>query len=294
MGMYEQISSNKLRSILIVFGFVIFLLILSWLFAEITGWGIFGLVIAAFIVILLSVGSYYWSDSIVLKISSARPATQKEFPHFYNVSEGLAIAAGIPMPKLYVINDTALNAFATGRDPKHAVICATTGLLSAMNRSELEGVVAHEMSHFKNYDIRFMTLVTVMVGITALLSDFLLRSFFWGSGNRERGKMDIVLLVVGIIFAILSPLIATLIQLAVSRQREYLADASSVELTRYPDGLISALRKLDKDTEPLEAANKATAHLYISNPLKGQKMWFKGLFATHPPIESRIAALQKM
>ncbi len=294
MGMYEEISNNKLRSVLIVIGFFLFLIVLSWVFGEISGFGIWGTILAAFIAILLSIGSYYWSDSIVLRISNAKEADPKQYPLFHNAAEGLAIAAGIPKPRLYVIDDTALNAFATGRDPEHSVIAATKGLLQKMNRSELEGVIAHEMSHIQNYDIRFMTLVTVMVGITALLSDFLLRSFLWGGGNRERNRVDLVLIVLGIVLAILSPIIATLIQLAVSRQREYLADANSVALTRYPDGLISALQKLDADQEPLEVANKATAHLYIADPLKGQKIWFKGLFQTHPPIADRISALKRM
>jgi len=245
---------------------------------------------------------YYASDKIVLGISRARPASKEEYPYLYNVVEGLAIAAGIPAPKCYVINDTAPNAFAAGRKPETAVICVTTGILEKLNRVELEGVIAHEMSHIKNYDVRLQTLVVVMAGIVALLSDWMLRSFMWGGGRRRgRGKSgsggaEGILVLVGLALAILSPFIATIIQLAVSRKREFLADASSAELTRYPAGLASALRKISADTEPLEAANKATAHLYIVNPLKNLKGGggVNRLFSTHPPIEERIAALEKM
>jgi len=296
LGVYESISSNKLKSILLVAFFFIFLLVLTFFFNYILGYGIGGLTIALAITLLLTLGSYYYSDKIVLSISGAREATKQENAYLVNTIEGLAIAAGITQPKIFVIDDTAPNAFATGRDPKHAVICVTTGLLQKMNRTELEGVIAHEMSHIKNYDVRFMTLVTVMVGIVALMSDWMLRSFLWGKkgGSREEGKIRIILIVVGIALAILAPIIATLVQLAISRKREFLADADGALLTRYPQGLASALAKIDADKEPLEAANKATAHLYISNPLKGQKGWFDGWFSTHPPIAERIAALKKM
>jgi heat shock protein HtpX len=214
--------------------------------------------------------------------------------------EGLAIAAGIPAPQCYVIDDTAPNAFATGRNPKNSVICVTTGLLQKMNRAELEGVIGHEMSHIKNYDILLQTLTVVMIGVVALLSDWILRGVFWGGGRRRsssRGKgnsLVLALLAVGLALAMLSPLISQLIRLAISRRREFLADASSAQLTRNPAGLASALRKLAADTEPLEAANKATAHLYIVNPLKNLRGFVNKLFSTHPPIEERIAALEKM
>jgi heat shock protein HtpX len=293
MSFFDAINANKTKSLVLILGFFVFITLLAWVFAELTGFGAFGFGIAVFIAIILSIGSYYWSDSIVLKISGARPANAQENRVLINKVEQIAIAAGVPTPKIFVIEDTALNAFATGRDPQHAVICVTTGLLQRLDRNELEGVIAHEMSHIQNYDIRFMTIVTVMVGITALLSDFMLRSFLWGN-NRDSNRSP-WLIVIGLVLAVLSPLIATLIQLAVSRSREYLADANAVKLTRYPDGLISALKKLESDTEPLEAANKATAHLYIANPLKNTKgMWLKGWFQTHPSIESRVAALEKM
>jgi heat shock protein HtpX len=259
---------------------------------ELTGLALIVSGIGAFV-------SYYWSDKIILTISSARPADRKRDFNLYTVTENLSMASGLPMPRLYVIEDTAMNAFATGRDPKHAVICATTGLISKLNRTELEGVVAHELSHVGNYDIRLMSLVTVMVGIITLLGDWLIRSTFFsrGSSDREDRNSGVIFFIVGLILALLSPIVAQLIQLAISRRREFLADASSAKLTRQPSGLISALRKLDADKEPLEAANKATAHLYIVNPLKNHHDaigWFSSLFNTHPPIAERIKALSQM
>ncbi|MDD8016592.1 MAG: zinc metalloprotease HtpX [Acidobacteriota bacterium] len=298
--MYEQISRNKRKSAFLVLFFVALIFVLTWLFEQLTGWGEGGIVLAVAVSLAMAFGGYFWSDKIVLTISRARPVTKDEFPYLYNVVEGLAIAAGIPAPRCYVIEDTAPNAFATGRNPKNAVICVTTGLLEKMDRLELEGVIAHEMSHIKNYDVLLQTLVVVMVGIVALLSDWMLRSFMWGGGRRrdrdgrEGGGAAAVFVVVGLVLAALSPLIAQLIQLAVSRRREFLADASSAMLTRYPAGLASALKKIAGDKEPLEAANKATAHLYIVNPLKDVKGSVNRLFRTHPPIEERIAALEKM
>ena len=300
--MYEQISRNKWKSAALIVFFVAFIFLLTWFFEYVTGWGKGGLALAVAVAMGMAAVGYYASDKIVLGISRARPVSKEEFPYLYNVVEGLAIAAGIPAPKCYVIEDTAPNAFAAGRKPETAVICVTTGILEKLNRVELEGVIAHEMSHIKNYDVRLQTLVVVMAGIVALLSDWMLRSFMWGGGRRRgRGKSgsggaEGILVLVGLALAILSPFIATIIQLAVSRKREFLADASSAELTRYPAGLASALRKISADTEPLEAANKATAHLYIVNPLKNLKGGggVNRLFSTHPPIEERIAALEKM
>jgi heat shock protein HtpX len=278
-----------------------FIFVLTWFFEYVTGWGKGGLVLAVVVSMTMAVVGYYASDKIVLTISRARPATKDEFPYLYNVVEGLAIAAGLPAPRCYVIDDTAPNAFAAGRKPETAVICVTTGILEKLNRVELEGVIAHEMSHIKNYDVRLQTLVVVMAGIVALLSDWMLRSFMWGGGRRRGGRSRSgsggaggILIIVGLVLAVLSPFIATIIQLAVSRKREFLADASGAMLTRYPAGLASALRKISADTEPLEAANKATAHLYIVNPLKNIKGGVNKLFSTHPPIEERIAALEKM
>jgi heat shock protein HtpX len=299
--MYEQISRNKWKSAALVVFFMGFIFLLTWFFEYVTGWGKGGLVLAVVVSMAMAATGYYSSDKIVLAISKARPVTKEEYPYLYNVVEGLAIAAGVPTPRCYVIDDTAPNAFATGRNPQKAVICVTTGLLTKLNRVELEGVVAHEMSHIKNYDVRLQTVVVVMAGVVALLSDWMLRSFFWGGGRRRGGRerggsggAGSILIVVGLVLALLSPLIATIIQLAVSRKREFLADASGAMLTRYPPGLASALRKISADTEPLEAANKATAHLYIVNPLKNVKGAVNKLFSTHPPIEERIAALEKM
>ena len=298
--MYEQISRNKWKSAALILFFVAFIFLLTWFFEYVTGWGKGGLVLAVVVAMGMAAVGYYASDKIVLTISRARPATKDEFPYLYNVVEGLAIAAGLPAPRCYVIDDTAPNAFAAGRKPETAVICVTTGILEKLNRVELEGVIAHEMSHIKNYDVRVQTLVVVMAGIVALLSDWMLRSFMWGGGRRRgrsrggSGGAEGILVLVGLALAVLSPFIATIIQLAVSRKREFLADASGAMLTRYPAGLASALRKISADTEPLEAANKATAHLYIVNPLKNIKGAVNKLFSTHPPIEERIAALEKM
>lgn len=300
--MYEQISRNKWVSAALVVFFVAFIFVLVWFFEYVTGWGKGGLVLAVAIAMGTAAVGYYASDKIVLGISKARPVAKEEFPHLYHAVEGLAIAAGLPAPKCYVIDDTAPNAFAAGRKPETAVICVTTGLLQKLDRVELEGVVAHEMSHIKNYDVRLQTLVVVMAGVVALLSDWMLRSFMWGGGRRRgrnrggSGGAEGVLILIGLALAVLSPFIATIIQLAVSRKREFLADASAALLTRYPAGLASALRKISADAEPLEAANKATAHLYIVNPLKNLKGGggMNKLFSTHPPIEERIAALEKM
>ncbi len=298
--MYEQIARNKWKSAALVLFFVAFIFVLTWFFEVLTGWGKGGLVLAVVVAMTMAAGGYYASDKIVLGISKARPVTREEFPYLYNVVDGLAIAAGLPSPRCYVIEDTAPNAFTTGRGPKTAVICVTTGILDKLNRVELEGVIAHEMSHIKNYDVRLQTLVVVMAGVVALLSDWMLRSFLWGGGRRRSrgrggsGGAEGILVLVGLALAILAPFFATIIQLAVSRKREFLADASGAMLTRYPAGLASALRKISADTEPLEAANKATAHLYIVNPLKNVKGAVNKLFSTHPPIEERIAALEKM
>lgn len=256
--------------------------------------------IAAGVAILMAIGSYYNSDKIVIAMSGARPADGPEFAHLQNSVEGLAIAAGLPKPRVYVIDDSAPNAFATGRDPQHAVVCVTTGLMDKMDRVELEGVIGHEMSHVKNYDIRFSTLVVVLVGIIALLSDWFMRSLWWGGGRRRSrdngtgGNGEIVWFVIAIVVAILAPISAALIQAALSRQREYLADANGALLTRYPEGLASALQKIAQDDEPLEAANKATAALFIENPLREHGGLVNKLFDTHPPVEERIRRLREM
>jgi heat shock protein HtpX len=297
---YTEISKNKSYSALLIFVFLIFIIALGWVFSQ--AYNSPGLLVLA--VVFSSVSalvSYYFSDSITLALSQAHPVDRQTNQELYRLVENLTIAAGLPVPRIYIIKDSAPNAFATGRDPKHAVIVFTTGILEKLNKTELEAVTAHELSHVGNYDIRFMTLVVVLVGIVTLLADWFLRISFFGGGRRSRDNNDNngaqIFLIIGLVLAILSPIVATLIKLAVSRKREFLADASGVMLTRYPEALASALEKISRDPEPLEAANKATAHLYIVNPLRGKHgsvSWFANLFNTHPPIEERIKRLRGM
>lgn len=292
---YGQISSNKRKSMLLILAFFAFIVFLGYVFGEMTYSGYFGTIFAAVLAGAMTMGQYYYGDKIVLSMSGAKPVEKKDNPYLYNTVEGLSIAAGIPMPKIYYIDDTAPNAFATGRNPKTASIAVTTGLVQKMNRLELEGVIAHEMSHIKNYDTRLMILAAVMVGIVVLLSDWILRATLYGGGrSRDRRGGGGALIVVGLALAILAPIIAQVMRMAISRKREYLADADGALLTRYPAGLASALEKIAKDKEPLEVANKATAHLYIANPLKNTSGWFDGLFSTHPPVEDRIRILKQM
>jgi len=291
---YEEIAANRRRSIVLVFIFVVFLLFLGWIFGEVYGAGQEGVLIALMITLFISLITFFYGDKMVLGISHARPVDRKKNPYLANVVEGLAIAAGIPAPKAYIIQDSAPNAFATGRDPKNSSIAVTTGLLEKLNRLELEGVIAHEMSHIKNYDIRYAMLVAIMVGTVALLSDWMRRSFFYRGRRRKRGAGGGIIILIALVLAILAPIVAQLIRLAISRQREYLADANGALLTRYPEGLASALEKISKDTEPLEVANKATAHLYIVNPLLEHRGKLNTLFSTHPPAEERIARLRTM
>ncbi len=307
VNVYEAVSANKRKSLFVLIGFVVFVTVavyvISNAFAIYLGYepGGLGIVGIALIVSgLISFVGYWTSDKIVLFLSGAREANRKQDFLFYTVAENLSLAAGIPKPKLYVIEDSATNAFATGRDPEHAAVVATRGLLDKLNRTELEGVIAHELSHVRNYDTRLMAVVAVLVGMIALIGDWFLRASFWGRGRRRDKEGDIggIFIILGIIFAILSPIVGQLIQLAISRRREFLADAAGIELTRQPSGLISALEKISQDKEPLEVANKATAHMYIENPFKteghGAVGWFANLFDTHPPVSDRIKALQKM
>jgi heat shock protein HtpX len=307
-NIYEVQSANKIKSGVIVALFVVFVFVAAYILTNAFGYymgyqpggfGFFGM--ALIISGISSFVSYYYSDKIVLGISGARRASPQEDKLFSQVIENLCIGAGLPKPALYVIDDPSPNAFATGRDPEHAVICTTSGLLSKLNRNEMEGVFGHELTHIKSYDTRLMAVVAVMVGLIALLGDWFLRSMWWGGGRRRgdgEGEVGAIFLVLGIVFAILSPVVGTLIQLAISRRREFMADAGSVEITRQPQDLISALKKIANDPEPLRTANKATAHLYIENPFKkeghGKAGWFSGLFDTHPPIPERIKALQNM
>lgn len=297
MNMYSQINANRNRTWLIMLLFVVFITTIVYVYSKASGSGLSFVGIALIISGVMSFGSYYYSDKIILGMSNAQPIEKKDNPELYRTVENLCIAAGLPVPKIYIIDDSAPNAFATGRDPKHAVVCVTTGILEKLNKVELEGVISHELSHIKNYDIRLMSVVVILVGLIALLADFFTRSlWFGGRRDKEENSAQGIFLIVGIVLAILSPLIATLIQLAISRKREFLADASGALLTRYPEGLALALEKISRDKEPLEAANNATAHLYIVSPFKGKEFgnWFSGLFNTHPPMEERIKILRSM
>ncbi|MCL5795800.1 MAG: M48 family metallopeptidase [Patescibacteria group bacterium] len=279
--------------------FLIFVIGLGWLLSYALGrsWILYVAVIFSLSQALIS---YYYSDQITLAISRAKEVKHKENPQLYHLVENLCITAGLPIPRIYIIKDSAPNAFATGRDPKHAVVCVTSGLLEKLNKTELQGVLAHELSHVGNYDIRLMTIVVVLVGLVALISDWFLRFSIFGGRSRdsENSQGNAILLIIAIVLAILAPISAMLIQLAISRKREYLADASGALLTRYPEGLASALEKISQDPEPLEVANKATAHLYISNPFKENKeessSWLNNLFNTHPPVNERIKRLRNM
>ncbi|OIP25179.1 zinc metalloprotease HtpX [bacterium CG2_30_37_16] len=291
--MYKEIEANKAKSWLILILFPILVIGTGYFFSR-----FYPIIFPIAIVLAVSQGwvGYFFSDKIALATSGARPADGPEFNELNHIVENIAITAGQPKPRVYIIDDSAPNAFATGRDPKHAAIAVTTGLLTKLEKVELEGVIAHEMSHVRNYDIKLASLMVVMVGIVALLGDLFLRFSFWDNDDSDN-KVGVFLKIIGIVLALLAPLFATLIQLAMSRKREYLADASGALLTRYPEGLARALEKILADTEPLEVANKATAHLYIANPLKdhkGVRGWFSGLFDTHPPAEERIKKLRSM
>jgi len=296
--LYSEISANKRNSFLLVTGITALLVILGYFLGRYWGSGYFGVALALIIAVTMSLTAYFGGDKMILAMSRARRIEKKDYPQLFNVVEELSIAAGLPMPAIYVIDDSAPNAFATGRDPEHAAVAITTGLLEKLNRDELQGVMAHELSHIGNRDILYATMVGILVGTIVMVSDFFLRSFFWTGGRRRKkggqGGGGAIVLVIAILLAILAPLFAKLLQLAVSRQREYLADATAVKLTRYPDGLASALEKIARDKEVLEVANRATQHLYIVNPIKPFEKRAKSLFSTHPPIEERIARLRAM
>jgi heat shock protein HtpX len=303
---YEQISANRRRSILLVLIITALLAVFGFVigFAMTGYWqgGAVAIAIAVAVALLLSWISYFSGDSIVLATSSAKEVDEQSAPQLMNVVREMAIAGNVPMPRVYVINDTAPNAFATGRDPQHASIAVTTGLLQKLDREELQGVLGHEFSHVRNLDIRFALLVAVLVGSIALLADFFLRFTFWSSvsgGRRSSrdsggGAIQLVFVIVGLVLAVVAPIIARAVQLAVSRQREYLADASSVQLTRNPYGLERALAKIGSDQEVLEVANRATQHLYIVNPIKKFEARASGLMSTHPPIVDRINRLRAL
>ena len=299
--MYDELARNVRRSWLLVGGFVVVVLAIGWLFGAIFGGGPVGLIAAGSFAVLMSVISYRTGDKIVLAMSRAREVSHDEQPRLHNIVEGLCIAGGIPKPRIYIVPDVAPNAFATGRDPAHASIAVTSGLLEKMNRVELEGVIAHELSHVRNRDTLVMAIVATLVGVLVLLADWTLRGFFWGVGGRRRdssgGSAGAVLVLVGLVAAIFMPIFAQVMQLAVSRRREYLADASGVQMTRYPPGLISALEKLKEDQTVVHTAVRATGHLWIESPLQ-QGPGFMGklnrLFDTHPPLDERIKILKEM
>ena len=299
MTHYQLVAQNKRRSWYVITGFVVVVTALGWLLVTAAGYDPAFVIIVGIASSLGSLLSYWFSDKIVLGISGARPATREEFFDFYTVAENLAVSQQLPVPKLFVIDDTAMNAFATGRDPQHAVICATTGLLKRLSRAEVEGVIAHELAHVRNFDIRLMSLVSVLVGFVVLLADWMLRSVAWGRRDRDSdSKSGPILMIIALVAAILTPIVAQLIQLAISRSREFVADADAVAMTKNPQGMISALENLGQDREPLEAANKATAHLYIISPLnnltKESRGIFANLFSTHPALSDRIAALRSL
>ncbi len=302
--MYEQIGRNKRRTVVILLAFVALIALVAIAFNVLLGYGVAGLVVAIGISVVMAWISYFKSDVIALRVSHARPAGEEEYRRYHNLVEGLCIAAGLPKPRLYVIEDPAPNAFATGRNPKHAALAVTTGLLETMNRVELEGVLAHELSHVKNYDILVTTVAVTAVGAIALLSDIGVRFMFWGGGRGRRDRSDnnnplgALIALAAIALLVLAPFAAYLMQFAMSRNREYLADVSGVQLTRYPPGLASALEKLRDNQSVVHHATRATAQLFIESPLdreeQGHGFRLNRLFDTHPPLEERIARLREM
>ena len=290
--MYNQIDSNKHKTILLVTIFFILIITLGWFLGMYMDYG-YGIFLFA---IIFSVGtslvSYYKGDKIALASTGAKEIKKTNNPYVYRMVENLCIAAGLPTPKVYIIDSPALNAFATGRDPKHASVALTTGIIDALENEELEAVIAHELSHIKNYDIRLMTMVVVMVGMIALMSNIFWQIRFFGGGRKSDDKGGGIIMIVGLVLLILSPIIAEIIKLAISRKREYLADASAALMTRYPEALARALEKISQSNLPLKKASTATAHLFISNPFK--KKGFSNLFSTHPPIADRVKKLRGM
>ncbi len=291
---YSFIAANRRRSWFLLAGFILIFAALGWVFGSLSDAGWSGLAIALLLSLALSLGGYFGGDRLALFSAGARPATRDAETYLFRIVENLSITAGIPMPKVYVIEDAALNAFATGRDPKHASIAVTRGLITSLENEELEGVIAHELSHIKNYDIRYVTLVIVLVGAIGLLAHYFLRSqwLFGRRSDRDSGQAGTVLFLLGIILAILAPIVAELIKLAISRRREYLADASGALLTRYPEGLARALEKISTSPQRLAQASDTTAPLYFSNPFGAKRL--HRLLSTHPPIEDRIRALRTM
>lgn len=290
---YTQADRNIRLTWLYITGFLIFVIAVGYVFAGAMNNSAI-LVVAVIFSTLMSVASYWWSDKIVLAMSGAKEVTHENAREIYHIVENLCITAGLPVPKIYIIQDSSPNAFATGRDPEHAVIALTTGIIEKLEKKELEGVIAHELSHIGNRDMLLSTAIVILVGFVALLADWFRHWAWLGSGddNRDRGQLGLILFVAAIILSILAPLAAMLVQLAISRKREYLADADGALLTRYPEGLATALEKISADPRPLRSANRATAHLFIANPFRGKKI--SSLFQTHPPVGERVKALRGM
>lgn len=293
-SIYTHADSNTRKTWFLITGFLVFIIFVGWLFSYLLEDGGFIMVLAVFLSILTSIGSYWFSDKLVLSMTKAQPIKKSDNPELYRLVENLCITAGLPVPKIYIIHESQLNAFATGRDKNHAVIAVTQGLLERLNKAELEGVLAHELSHIGNKDMLISTVIVIFAGIIALLSDFFLRISFRRSGDSNDNKAGALLLILGVIAAILAPIAASLIKLSISRKREFLADAYGALLTRYPEGLASALQKISDDVTPMRVANNSTAHLFIDSPFneKQSSNWFVKLFSTHPPIEERIRALR--
>ncbi len=297
-SIYTQADSNSRKTWFLLTGFLVFIIAIGWLFSYLLDDSAF-LYVAIFLSVFSSFASYWWSDKIVLSMCRAQPVEHNQNPELYHVVENLCITAGLPVPKIYIIPELQPNAFATGRDAKHAVVAVTQGLLQRLNKSELQGVLAHELSHIGNKDMLLSTVVAVLAGVVATLANFFMRISFWGGGRRDdndNGNAGAILAVLGILAAIVAPIAATMVQLAISRKREFLADADGALLTRYPEGLASALEKISQDSTPMKVKNDATASLFIDTPYKGKQKsnWFVKLFMTHPPIEERITALRGM
>ena len=295
--LYTHAESNTRKTWLLMTGFLVFIIALGWFFSYVMdSMGI--LIFAVVFSVLMSFTSYWYSDKVVLKMTHAKMIEKKDNPELYRIVENLCITAGLPMPKIFIINESQPNAFATGRDAKHAVVAVTTGLLEKLERAELEGVIAHELSHIGNKDMLLQTVIVVLAGIIAMLSQIFLRMTFFGGmrGGDSRDSSGAIMLVLGIIAAILAPIAAMLIKMSISRKREFLADASGALLTRYPEGLARALEKIAQDPSQMRIANNSTAHLFIANPFKGKQRqhWFTKLFMTHPPMEQRVKALRGM
>jgi len=298
-NIYTQADSNTRKTWFLLTGFLVFIIAVGWLFSYLLNDNVI-LYFAIFLSVATSFGSYWWSDKIVLSMYRAQPVEHSQNPELYHIVENLCITAGLPVPKIYIIPEMQPNAFATGRDAKHAVVAVTQGILQRLDKKELEGVLAHELSHIGNKDMLLSTVVAVLAGIVAMLANMFMRISFWGGGRRrsndENGNAGAILMVLGILAAILAPIAATLVQLAISRKREFLADADGALLTRYPEGLASALEKISSDPTPMRIVNDAASSLFIDSPYKGKQKthWFAKLFLTHPPIEERIKILRDM